>query len=280
MVLAELVSGEEPFAGEFSDMKQLIEAIVKNGKRPKLPVCPLRLGNLIKDCWNTVPSKRPSFDEILSDNLFEYSIVEGIVHDRAGAAIWASNFLGKDSAPWADFVKAFCDYHKVTIKKLETDNKLILLKTMLADNEKEKVTIEEWAKTLECFGPMNGLNILDNMAALFAKEWFFGNFTEKEADVLLTAKKRGTFIVRFSSDPGSFTITTKSKEGLSHFRIKHKAGQPYMLGTAEYDSLDAVIKVHKKKLGLKTACKGSRLNLLTQRKSSASLPQPGQKVDF
>lgn len=59
MVLSELVSGEEPFSGEFSDMKQLIEAIVKKAQRPKLPVCPTRLGNLIKNCWDTVPSKRP-----------------------------------------------------------------------------------------------------------------------------------------------------------------------------------------------------------------------------
>jgi len=235
--------------------------------------------NLIKNCWDTVPSKRPSFDDVLQGDIFEYSIVEGIIHDRAGASIWGSNFLGKESVSWEDFVKAFCDYHKTTAKRLETDGRLILLKTMVADNEKEKVTIEEWAKMLECFGPMEGLNIFDNIANLFAKEWFFGNFTEKEADVLLTAKKRGTFIVRFSSDPGSFTITTKSKEGLSHFRIKHKAGQPYVLGTAEFDSLDAVIKFHKKKLGLKIPCKGSRLNLLVSKKA-ASLPVSSEKVDF
>jgi len=67
-------------------------------------------------------------------------------------------------------VKAFCDYHKVTPKRLESDGRLVLLKTMVADNEKDKVSIEDWAKTLECFGPMDGLNIFDNISALFAKE--------------------------------------------------------------------------------------------------------------
>jgi len=53
-----------------------------------------------------------------------------------------------------------------------------------------------------------------------------------------------------------------------------------VLGTSEFESLDAVIKFHKKKLGLKTPCKGSRLNLLVSKKSSSSLPVSGEKVDF
>ena len=79
--------------------------------------------------------------------------------------------------PWADFIRAFTEYHKTSVKRLEADGRFMLLKTAVnADNDEEKVTIEEWAKTLECFGPMNGLNILDNIAALFAKELVFPFF--------------------------------------------------------------------------------------------------------
>src|SRR5688572_4580369 len=77
----------------------------------------------------------------------------------------------QDVTSWNEFLSAFCDYHKITAKKLEGEGKLLMMKAMLADNEEEKVKIEEWAKILECFGPMNGLRFLDNMAALLSKEY-------------------------------------------------------------------------------------------------------------
>ncbi len=49
MMLYELVAMEEPFRGEFSDLKDLIDAVVKQNRRPKLPpTCPVRLAKLIK----------------------------------------------------------------------------------------------------------------------------------------------------------------------------------------------------------------------------------------
>jgi hypothetical protein len=86
--------------------------------------------------------------------------------------------------------------------------------------------------------------------------------------VLLTTKKKGTFVVRFSSDPGSFTITTKGKDDLTHYRIKHKAGQPFVLNNNEFSSLDAVLKQHKKKLNLKYPCKGSKYPALLKEMST------------
>lgn len=41
-------------------------------------------------------------------------------------------------------------------------------------------------------------------------------------------------------------------------RITHKAGGKYVLGQNEYDSLDALIKAHKKELYLETPLTGSR----------------------
>ena len=59
-------------------------------------------------------------------------------------------------------------------------------------------------------------------------------------------------MVRFSNkEPGSYAITVISKAGvIKHFRISHRAGGKYTFGSAEYDSLEAIIKAHKKDLYL------------------------------
>jgi len=76
----------------------------------------------------------------------------------------------------------------------------------------------------------------------------------------LNGKQKGTFLVRFSTrDYGCYAITVLSKVGvLKHYRISHKAGSKYVLGPNEYDSLDALIKAHKKELYLKNPLGGSK----------------------
>lgn len=40
---------------------------VMNGTRPRLPKdCPQILFDLLRDCWNTIPSRRPTFVDIYS----------------------------------------------------------------------------------------------------------------------------------------------------------------------------------------------------------------------
>ena len=70
--------------------------------------------------------------------------------------------------------------------------------------------------------------------------------------------KRGTFLVRFSSDPGSYTITSKSKsKKLKHFRILHKAGLDFLIGKVECKSLEDIITRYGDQLFLKHPCLGS-----------------------
>lgn len=70
------------------------------------------------------------------------------------------------------------------------------------------------------------------------EEWFHGDVNEAQAEELLAKHKHGTYLVRFSSAPGSFTITAKNKkDALAHYRISHKAGLAYCLGSNEYAPL-------------------------------------------
>ncbi|KAL6077604.1 protein kinase [Balamuthia mandrillaris] len=265
MVLYEMLSGEEPFKGQFSDMTELINGVVKQNQRPELPPCPRRLAKLIQSCWDTVPSKRPSFEDMLTSKVFDKVIVEALLTDKRGAALWQKNFLGQDAAPWAKFQKAYYKYFNLSPKIVDTkgETKIQCLKILIADNETETVTIENFARALECFGPMENLAWLDKLGEILSKPWFYGDINTKEAEVLLAAKKPGSYIVRFSSDPGSFTISCKNKQSeLAHYRIKHKAGLKFLLGNAEFDSLEAVIKHHRKKLYLRKAVGGSKYEFL------------------
>jgi len=64
VVLSEMVTGEKPYAG--LNQMQIAFATVYQGQRPSLPdSIPKQLKTLIKSCWDSVPSKRPSWDKIL-----------------------------------------------------------------------------------------------------------------------------------------------------------------------------------------------------------------------
>eukprot|EP01119_Soliformovum_irregulare_P011416 TRINITY_DN2849_c1_g4_i4.p1 TRINITY_DN2849_c1_g4~~TRINITY_DN2849_c1_g4_i4.p1 ORF type:complete len:140 (-),score=32.97 TRINITY_DN2849_c1_g4_i4:23-442(-) len=89
---------------------------------------------------------------------------------------------------------------------------------------------------------------------------FWGFVEAAEAENLLKGKKKGCYLVRFSTkDPGSYAITVYSNEGtLKHFRVTHKAGGPFTLGNTDFPDLDALIKTVKKDLNLKSALDGSK----------------------
>ncbi|OHT12582.1 Serine/threonine-protein kinase HT1 [Tritrichomonas foetus] len=61
MILYEMISGYYPFEGK-STLD--IAIALKNGKRPKLPDGNESIKNLIKQCWDQNPKKRPPFKDI------------------------------------------------------------------------------------------------------------------------------------------------------------------------------------------------------------------------
>jgi len=64
LMLWEMVANDVPFK-ELNQMQLLMEVAVNN-KRPPIPAnCDPLVGQLIQDCWQKDPTKRPSFQEIL-----------------------------------------------------------------------------------------------------------------------------------------------------------------------------------------------------------------------
>jgi hypothetical protein len=67
IVCAEILTGEEPYAGSNMNPATIVKQIRKHRLRPKLPdekSCPRRLAFLIQRCWEDKPEERPNFSEI------------------------------------------------------------------------------------------------------------------------------------------------------------------------------------------------------------------------
>merc|ERR1711941_44405 len=102
-------------------------------------------------------------------------------------------------------------------------------------------------------------NILDDIQDLLKKEWFHGEISSQVAEKKLSAEKKGTFLVRFSArDPGCYAISViGSGKQMKHFRVYHKPGLSYLVGTTECAKLEDFITQYSKNLGLKYMCPGS-----------------------
>lgn len=68
----------------------------------------------------------------------------------------------------------------------------------------------------------------------------------------------GTFLIRFSSIVGCFTISKVCERALTHQRIIHHPGQGFSVGQRASPSLVQLIENNAAELGLHFSCPGSR----------------------
>jgi len=123
---------------------------------------------------------------------------------------------------------------------------------------------------MKWFGPMMDPNEIENnfvyrMQNLLTKRWFHGDISLQEAQARLAGTEPGTFLLRFSSNPGQFALS-KMIENLSkehvivHIRISHIPGGKYSFvldgKTYEYTNLDELVK--SPVLNLTKPCQGSK----------------------
>jgi len=264
IVLWELLTQQDPFP-EIDTLNMMLDQVVNGNNRPPIPEdsCPTRLRQLIEACWQGDPSKRPTFEKIIP--LFNQIIVDSIIKDKHGRALWKKQFLLKDNleenVPWKQFVIGLTSYFKEKVPSNPDDVRYLCLNALLANSQEQSVSIENFGRLLEWFGPVETLDsLLDSVVNLLKKSWFHGEISAEEAEALLGKQKKGTFLVRFSArDPGSYAITTVSEtSNIKHFRVYHKPGLKYLIGKTECDTLEDIISKYHKDLYLKSSCPGSR----------------------
>ena len=287
LIIWELLTRKTPF-GNIHNLEELVETVVNKEERPPLPEqTPNNLKRLIQKVWATDPAKRPGFADLT--NLFDLVtctalINLGPVEDKNGLKLWKNNFMKNDTlrdrVTFEEFCNCYCQAGGIEYDAEDINFKC--LKTALCKDDKT-VTIEEYGVLLQRFGPLDDYSaFLTRIVNLLKKSWFHGEISAEDSEkIVMNSSKNGTFLVRFSSDPGSFAITSKSLNGnLKHYRIYHKAGLDYLLGQIECKSLDDIMKKYYKELGLKYPAPGSPYESLfnTEKKKKQQQMSSGYQV--
>jgi hypothetical protein len=267
----ELLTRQEPFS-HHSDYSKFREAVCKFGERPPIPpnTEPV-LRNLIERCWHANPDVRPSFQQIIKE--LDVVLIHVAISDQFGRVFWQNHFLDKaerlEEIPWGRFSMELMQFLSLPLvdpihsKNVHVVN-LKCLKALLVDRHKSNqvVSLEEFGKTLKWFGPITppdhtppGQSFLDHIRIMLQKQWFHGKTDKEEAEARLSGKVAGTYLIRFSSVDGFYTVSVLTpNRRIMHQRIEHVPGGPFIINQNGYPSLDDLIAGE----GLHLACPGSQ----------------------
>ena len=195
--------------------------------------------------------------------------------------MWKKHFWGKSSVPWDDFVQAISSTLKVQATS-DSALDLLCLKEVTATTSKKKrinkentlrVKMSTFGNIVQCFGPFDG-GFLARTTKTLGSKWFFGNTSQADSEEALQGHKTvGTFIIRFSSTPGFFTLSFLGKQQMEHHRIINVPGQGCLVWGQQFRDLFAVVDAGKKKGILKKSCAGSPyLHLFEAKKKAHKAP--------
>jgi len=252
MLMYELLTRQAPWK-QIKNMDEFMEVVCVNKERPKLTEIPTNLKNLVESCWNENPKVRPSFSFIV--NIFDNLIVDSLVEDTLGQKIWKAKFPGQNSVEWKEFIVGFYSYFNYSLPRGNFDNhKVKSLHAVIVDSD-EAVTLENYAKMFQWFGPMKGIDIIDEVHNLHSKSYFHGQLSSIQSEDLLSEKAKGTYLVRFStSNPGSFAISVNNEGSTKHYKVWHESGKCYSLGKDQFPDLEQLIKEKAESLNLRFPC--------------------------
>jgi hypothetical protein len=123
------------------------------------------------------------------------------------------------------------------------------------------VHIEKFGQICSWFGPMktnsDNCAMLNRIHSILGEKWFHGDIPQDQAEDRLRDQLKGTFLIRFSSAPGYFTLSHLNKnKQVTHQRITYVDGQ-YIFWDEKYPTLLALLKDQRKKQNLVQPCPGS-----------------------
>lgn len=125
--------------------------------------CPPRLKSLMQRCWHQDAHQRPSFNDMIKENVFSRLIVEAVISDPAAAEFWFANWDDKQEVGYTDFVTAFTK--KAGSAKEKQLSALTTAFNIDLKARDPKVTLEAFDSLLSWFGPFDPAStMLDRIA--------------------------------------------------------------------------------------------------------------------
>lgn len=237
VVLWEMISGQKPW----TDMKfhWQIEENVVQGTRPNIPnTCPSGIRSLIEVCWNGEPNKRPDFSLILASlNGINFEMIDSTLQKF---------FKEKETVPWPEFVSYASKTLRTEKRELET------LKPILSDQGAQNALRSAFGGLVQWFGPiipdqtyeadsdMSEGCSLAYIAFMYRQPWFHGKIDAVKSIERLSKQASGSFLIRLSSEPGTFTLSYNAQGKVYHKRIVFKNGV-YFLGGESFDHLKSIV---------------------------------------
>ena len=122
MIVWQLLTRREPFSAtpdgsaEFDDLESFVQGVVQDKRRPEIPTDTLPvLQDLIKDCLDANPNRRPPFQSIVKR--LDSAIIDYAIRDPLANKFWKDTFLtsGGDTVKWKEFCNSFATFLGLTV---------------------------------------------------------------------------------------------------------------------------------------------------------------------
>jgi serine/threonine protein kinase len=117
------------------------------------------------------------------------------------------------------------------------------------------VTMQSFSHALQSFGPLRANHpnrLLTRIYSVLRAPYFHGPISKADSEELLLLHKAGSFLVRFSSEPGHYTISVRLKAAGQAGHIRLGRG-----GKNVCENFPSFLKQKGRKYGLRTPCPGS-----------------------
>lgn len=240
LVMAEALTGIEPaFTTDSSTAAAVVAAAVVPPE-----AAPQTVRDLVARCLSEDPNKRPSFQTIVAE--LEKSISMLLIPAEEPAKWWNAEFNSKEEVDWKEFEGK---YKHVG----DTQRELCCLRYFLVPNlASNKVTRTRFGDFIArvCDGKSDWKRLTKIAESFVDKIWFHGYLSINEAVSIAANSKPGSFLVRFSSSFGGFSITYLLADGsIKHTKVMHTSGR-YYYGNSTYKNLDKLIKENSDKFAL------------------------------
>jgi len=261
LIILEVIAEVEVFSGLTSNESVL------NNLRTQILHIPDHVDESVKDiirsCCQIDPTKRPTASSLIK-SLTKVQL-QAQFQDQSSAKLWLNHFISRNlilrEISWNSFINGLMAFFCTDNQKLCIENSAGL-QALVATND--TVSIEGWDSFLRWFGPLDNLDrILEDVNSILSKPYFHGHISAAASVTKLAKTKVGTFVMRFSSDPGCYAISVSTKTGVKNYRIHLSEGK-FIVGNTRVDSLSSIVDIYGDALGLKYPCPGSPFESLFQ----------------